>query len=188
MGVERRSRSSAIEFMGLESEASARPALAIFGPHRQASSRWRSVGSDRARTVRRRPAFGARPYWKLPCPVRNAPAIPALGQSNVSTTCWPSMPVDRMLNLPMPNPLASVAVPSPAPRVSAVHEAWLALWTSIFVSGTRALRTQRLVQYWLDPVWNSYIIGPVSGHFANCHVMLRGYSDMLSAVYASGLV
>ena len=64
---------------------------------------------------------------------------------------------------------------------------WFSLWTSIFARGTRAFRTQRLVQYSLDPVWNSYIIGPVSGHFANCHVMLRGYSMTLSSAYASGL-
>jgi len=138
------------------------------------------IGAARAR-------FAFRPYLKFPAPVRNAPATPALGHVNVSVTSDPSTPVDRIWNVPTPNPLASVSVPS-VPRVSAVHVAWFALSTSTVASGTRALRTQRLVQYSLDSVWNSYIIGPVSGHSASSHDMLRGSSLSLSALYASVLV
>jgi hypothetical protein len=52
--------------------------------------------------------------------VRNAPAIPAPGQVNVSVTVVPSTPVDRMEKLPCPKPLASVSEPS-VPRVSSVQ-------------------------------------------------------------------
>ena len=44
-------------------------------------------------------------------------------------------------------PLPSVAVPSPAPRLSSVQSEWFALFTSIFAIGTRGFLTQRLVHH-----------------------------------------
>src|SRR6201999_2405390 len=70
--------------------------------------------------------------------------------------------------------------PLPTAPPSGNHVLWFGLSTSTLASGTRALRTQRLVQYSLDPVWNSYCTGPVSGHLAETHVTGRGYSFMFS--------